>query len=90
MVYLNTVTEVTDAFAHTVGCCDYAGPAHCPDGQTALRLANLEPGESAFELGTRSGHLIAVAKQAIGAGVYYGSLGLSVRLISGDRCRFGG
>jgi hypothetical protein len=41
MVYYNTLTEINDAFAHMVGRCDYADPAHRPDGQTALRLAQL-------------------------------------------------
>jgi SAM-dependent methyltransferase len=68
MVYLNTVTEINNAYAHMVGCCDYADPAHRPDGQTALRLAQLQPGESVLDLGAGSGRLIAEAKQAVGAG----------------------
>jgi SAM-dependent methyltransferase len=68
MVYLNTLPEINNAFAHMVGCCDYADPAYCPNGQTALRLAQLQPGESVLDLSAGSGRLIAEAKQAVSAG----------------------
>jgi protein-L-isoaspartate O-methyltransferase len=68
MVYLNTLAEINNAFAHMVGCCDYADASNRPDGQTALQLAQLQPGESILELGAGSGRLMAEAKQSVGAG----------------------
>jgi hypothetical protein len=53
-----------------VGCCDYADPAYCPDGQTALRLAQLQPSKSVLDLSAGSSRLIAEAKQAVSAGFY--------------------
>jgi SAM-dependent methyltransferase len=68
MVYLNTLAEINSAFAHMVGRFDYANASQRPDGQTALQLAHLQPGESILELGAGSGRLMAEAKQRVGAG----------------------
>jgi SAM-dependent methyltransferase len=68
MVYFNTLAEINTAFAHMVGYYDYASASQRPDGQTALQLAYLQPGESILELGAGSGCLMAEAKQRVGAG----------------------
>jgi hypothetical protein len=65
MVYLNTLAEINNAFAHIVRCCDYADATHCPNEQTALRLAQLQPGESVLNLSASSSRLIAEAKQVV-------------------------
>jgi SAM-dependent methyltransferase len=68
MVYFDTVAEINNAFAHMVGVCDYALTSLHPDGQTALQLAHLQPGESILELGAGSGRFMAEAKHRVGPG----------------------
>jgi SAM-dependent methyltransferase len=68
MVYLESTAQINNAFASMVGRYEYASHIHRPDGEAALQLANLQPGETVLELGAGSGRLIASAKQKVGAG----------------------
>ncbi|KAI1553184.1 UbiE Methylase, partial [Pyrenophora tritici-repentis] len=68
MVYYRTIPEIDNAFQRMVGLHDYLDPSHRPDGQRALELASLQPGQSVLEIGAGSGRLIADAKRAVGAG----------------------
>lgn len=68
MVQYNNIANITTAFQPMVGHYHYADVAHRPDTDTALALAQLQPGNTVLELGPGSGHLIAQAKVAVGSG----------------------